>query len=167
MTASTDLSRPRLADPDFRAVWRTGILTGIVRWLEFLAVGIFALDETGSAFLVALLALIRFAPLALFGVFIGALSDLMESAGLLRIGVVASGAVSALMTGLFVFDLASYGWVAAATFTAGIFWASDIPVRRRLLGEIAGLERLGPAMALDTATSNGTRLLGPLIGGLA
>ncbi len=155
------------SDRQFMSVWLAGIVLGIVRWMEFLAVGIFAFDVTGSAFLVALLALLRFAPLALFGVFIGALSDLMDSARLLRIGLAIAFILALIMTGLFVAGVAAYWHVAMATFAAGILFASDLPLRRKLIGDIAGLDRLAEAMSIDTATSNGTRMIGPLIGGLA
>jgi len=158
---------PLLADSQFRAVWLSGIVIGIVRWLEFLAVGIFAYDVTGSAFLVALLALLRFLPLALFGIFMGALADISDNAKLLRVGFALAGVVSVVMTGLFVFEIATYWHVALAVFASGTLWATDLPVRRKLIGEIAGLDRLAEAMAIDTATSNGTRMVGPLIGGLA
>ena len=57
----TDIKTPAgslFSDRRFIAVWTVGILVSVVRWLEFLAVGIFAYDVTGSAFLVALLALL-------------------------------------------------------------------------------------------------------------
>ena len=41
-----------------------------------------------------------------------------------------------------------------------------MPVRRRLVGDAAGTDRLGPAMALDNATNNATRLVGRLMGGI-
>ena len=41
-----------------------------------------------------------------------------------------------------------------------------MPVRRRILGDAAGKDRLVPAMSLDSATSNATRMLGPLLGGV-
>ena len=152
--------------PQFIAVWTVGILIGIVRWLEFLAVGIFAYDVTNSAFLVALLALLRFLPLALFGSYIGALSDLFDSARLLIIGLTMAAIVSLIMTGLFIFNAAEYWQVAIAVFLSGVFWASDQPLRRKIIGEIAGITRIGEAMATDAATSNGSRLIGPLLGGV-
>ena len=139
----------------FIAVWTVGILIGIVRWLEFLAVGIFAYDVTNSAFLVALLALLRFLPLALFGSYIGALSDLFDSARLLIIGLTMAAIVSLIMTGLFIFNAAEYWQVSIAVFLSGVLWASDQPLRRKIIGEIAGMKRIGQAMATDTATSNG------------
>jgi predicted MFS family arabinose efflux permease len=47
-----------------------------------------------------------------------------------------------------------------------MFWASEFPVRRIMLGEIAGTLRLSRAMALESATSNATRMIGPVLGGL-
>lgn len=159
--------QPLFKDANFRAVWLAGILTGVVRWLEFLAVGIYAFDVTGSAFLTALLALLRFLPLALFGVVIGSLADLLDTVKLLRVVILVGAFVSAIITVLFLIDLVSFWHVAVATFISGVVWASDLPLRRKLIGEIAGAERIGAAMAIDTATSNnGSRLLGPLIGGI-
>ena len=62
MTLKDPESQSLFEDTDFRAVWSAGILIGVVRWVEFLGVGIYAFDSTGSAFLTALLALLRFLP---------------------------------------------------------------------------------------------------------
>ncbi|GIS90478.1 MAG: hypothetical protein CM1200mP20_05190 [Pseudomonadota bacterium] len=39
----------------------------------------------------------------------------------------------------------------------GTLFSADFSVRRMLLGEVAGLSRLGAAMGLDSATNNATR----------
>ncbi len=153
-------------DPRFLRVWSVGCLTGIVRWLELLAFGLYAFDVTGSPVLVALLALLRFAPLALFGVFVGALADLLDARKLLLAGLVGIVVVNAGMVLLMVFNLAGYWHVAVATFLSGMFWSGDMPLRRRMIGELVPFERLAEAMSLDNATSNGTRMLGPLVGGV-
>ena len=41
-----------------------------------------------------------------------------------------------------------------------------MPLRRKMIGEIAGPERLARAMSFDYATSTGTRMIGPLMGGV-
>ncbi|MDH3663144.1 MAG: MFS transporter, partial [Alphaproteobacteria bacterium] len=56
--------------------------------------------------------------------------------------------------------------VGFSAFLNGTFWAAEFSVRRSMLGEIAGSARLGPAMALESSTSNATRMLGPAMGGL-
>ena len=154
-----------IGDPEFRALGGASVLLAVARWLEFLAVGIFALDATGSAFLVALLALLRFFPLALFGVFLGALGDMADSRRLISVAIAAMAAVSLALAGLFIAGAAEYWHVAGVTVLAGTFWAADMSLRRKLVGDIAGPDRLGAAMAFDNAVNNGARLVGPVIGG--
>ena len=122
MPANKRHIRSLFVDTQFRAISGVSILVGIARWLEFLAIGIYALDETGSAFLVALLALFRLSPLALFGVFIGSLADHIDTSRLLRVGIVLMAILSILMTVLFVFEFGSYYLVAVATFFSGVCW---------------------------------------------
>ncbi len=160
-------SEPSLfSNPQFVRVWTVGCLTGVVRWLELLAFGLYAFDVTASPVLVALLALLRFAPLALFGVFVGAVADLIDARKLLIAALIAISLVNGTMLALFLLDLALYWHVAVAAFLSGVFWSGDLPLRRRMIGELVPFERLAEAMALDNATSNGTRMIGPLIGGV-
>jgi MFS family permease len=152
--------------PDYRRVWLAGLLTGIGRWLEMLALGIYAFEVTRSPFLVALLVIARMLPLALFGPFVGALADRMDPRRLLFVSITLILLVAVVMLVLFLTGIAGYWHVAAAAFLSGALWTTDMPLRRRILGDVAGPARLGPAMALDSATNNGTRMLGPLVGGL-
>lgn len=152
-------------DSEFVKIWTVGLLTGVVRWLELLAFGIYGYDATGSAGLVALLVVLRFLPLALFGVFLGALSDLFSPRKLMIAGLVVVMSTSAIMFALFWAGRAEFWHVAVAAFISGAFWASDFPFRRKMIGDRVAPELLSRSMALDNATSNGTRALGPLIGG--
>jgi MFS family permease len=63
-------------------------------------------------------------------------------------------------------DLIQLWHLAVGSFLNGIFWATEMPTRRTLLGEIAGPDRLGSAMGFDSVTNNGTRMLGPILGGV-
>ena len=45
------------AAPGFFRLWLIGLLTGIARWLEMLAIGVYVYDITGSALQVALFAI--------------------------------------------------------------------------------------------------------------
>ena len=71
------LLRPylRLIDaPDFWRLWVVGLSVFGVRWLEMLAVAVFAYEHTHSPFVVAALTMLRILPMALFGALIGALA---------------------------------------------------------------------------------------------
>src|SRR4029077_9558026 len=48
---------------------------------------------------------------------------------------------------------------------AGIAWAGELAVRRRMIGEVVAPDRIGAAVALDSLTNSVARVLGPLCGG--
>ena len=64
-------TRLLFAQADYRRIWAIGGLTGVARWLEFVALAIFAYEITHSPELVALLAVLRMVPYVLLGFFMG------------------------------------------------------------------------------------------------
>lgn len=155
-----------MREPAFRRIWMVGLLGGVARWLEMLVVGIYAIETTDSPFLVALLILLRMAPFAVFGPFVGAFADRLPPRPCLAAAFAMGALVAATVLVLFLLDLDAYWVVAVSSTVSGLLWTTDMPLRRRMLGDIAGAERLAPAMGIDSATGNGTRTLGPLLGGL-
>ena len=100
--------------PDYRRLWSIGAGVGLARWLEFLALAIFAFELTGSAQLVALLAIARMAPYVAFGFLVGALADLFDRRRLLILSFL-GGAVTAVVMALLAFSgNAGYGAVIIA-----------------------------------------------------
>src|SRR5215203_1180401 len=65
-------------EPDFWRLWVCGLVMFIVRWIEQIAVAVFVYQETSSAFLVAMMTMLRMAPLGIFGAILGALADRIE-----------------------------------------------------------------------------------------
>ena len=89
-------------DPNYRRLWATGALSGVSRWLEFIALGIYAFELTRSPPAVALLAVLRMLPYVAFGFFIGALADRFDRRWLLIIAtfvVFATAATMAVLIG--------------------------------------------------------------------
>ena len=165
-TPTRTAGHPLLTDGSFLSLWLSGSLAGVLRWLELLAISIFVLERTGSPFLVALLTFLRMAPLFLCGIPAGALADRYDRRRLLIIGLVVLALASAILAALAGSGRIALWQIALGTFLNGVFWSSDFPVRRTMLGEIAGAERLSRAMALESATNNATRMLGPALGGV-
>lgn len=154
-----------LANRDFRRLWMVGFVISAVRWLEMLAVGVFVYEQTGSAFDVALMTLLRMLPLALFGAVIGALAERVERRGAL-IGVVLLMLATSLTLAMLAYAGILALWhLALASFVNGIAWAADNPVRRVMIGEVVGSEQMGSAMSLDVGGNNASRMLGPILGG--
>lgn len=154
-----------LAVPDFRRLWLVGLFISIARWLEMLVVAVFVFQQTGSAFLVAAMTMLRVAPLGLFGALLGVLADRVPRRRAL-LGVLA-------LQGFAVGSMAlpaAYGtlavWqVALACFIGGIGWATDNSVRRMMIGGAVGSARMGSAMSLDVLANNASRIAGPVFGG--
>ena len=143
-----------------------GLASSIVRWLEMLALALYAYQLTGSAFVVAMLTMLRLLPMGLFGALIGAAAERVDRRRVLVL-VISTAMVVTLTLAI----LASLGaiqvWhLAVASFINGIAWAADHPVRRMMIGDAVGAERIGSALSVDTATNNGTRVAGPMLSGL-
>jgi MFS family permease len=152
-------------DRTYRRIWLVGACGNVAIWLEMLVVGIFAFDATRSPVLVALLVVLRLLPLAIFGPLIGTFADRAPPRLMLLVTLSTAAVVSAAAFALFLAGHTQYALLAASSFASGMVWSTEMPLRRRILGDIAGPERLATAMGLDSATSNVTRTLGPLLGG--
>jgi len=155
-----------IREPDFRRLWLVGVVVFAVRWLEMLAVAVFAYQRTGSPFIVALLTMLRMLPMALFGALVGAVAERLERRTALIL-VILSMLLSSLTLALLAWaDVLEVWHVALASFVNGISWTTDNPVRRTMIGEVVGSERMSAAMSIDVGANNASRMLGPTLGGL-
>src|SRR5262250_3133371 len=161
---STD-TRRLFATPDYRRLWAIGGLTGVARWLEFVAIAIFAYELTRSPELVALLAVLRMVPYMLLGFLVGAVADAIDRKRLLVASFTLMLFASATMLVVTATGAATYGAAAAIVMVSGAFWTTDMPVRRRLLVDAVRAESVPAALGFDNATMYATRALGPLLGG--
>lgn len=152
--------------PDFRRLWLVGFVICIVRWLEMLALALFAYQITGSAFVVAMLTMVRLLPMALFGAIIGAAAERFDRRRALTLVVMISIATSFALAVLASLDAIQVWHLVVASFINGVGWAADHPVRRMMIGDVVGAHRIGPGLSIDTATNNGCRIIGPMLSGL-
>ncbi len=154
------------ADRAFRQIWLVGALSGIARWLEMLAVGVFVFDVTGSPFLVAFMLFLRMLPMAILGAMIGVMAERIPLRSVLLFGLAVMFLTSAVLAVLAWADRIEVWHLGFGAVLSGTFWVTDQPVRRNMLGIIGGPARAAQAMSLDAATGSITRALGPAIGGL-
>jgi MFS family permease len=154
------------SDANYRRIWLTGMASGVCRWLEMLAVGVYAFETTGSPFLVALLVILRLLPLVLLGSVVGTLADRLSPRRFMVVGMAIGALASGTISILLFLGLAGYKTVAVGAVAAGFVWTLDMPLRRRMIGDLAGKERLVTALSFDSATNHSTRAFGPLLGGI-
>lgn len=165
-TAGGGAYRALLADDRFTRIWLVGGIAGTLRWLEMLAVGVFTFQVTGSPAMVAVMTFMRLGPMLLVGLPVGALAERYDRKRLIQIGLAVLLVLNLGLALLALTDRLTLWLVALGAFANGTYFTGEFPVRRTMMGEIVGPARLAPAMALESMTSNATRALGPILGGV-
>ena len=140
-------------------------LTGT--WMQTVAQDWLVLDLSGnSAFALSLVVALQFAPVLMFSLYGGLLADRFDKRRLL-LAVQTVMAVLALVLGVLVMSGAVRLWhVYALAFLLGVTNALDTPVRQAFVSELVGHELLPNAVALNSATFNSARIVGPAVAGL-
>jgi MFS family permease len=141
------------------------MLGGFIRWTELLIVGVYTQQQTQSPFIVAVMLFTNAIPGPLFGALVGALAERVSRKRLLVGGFIALTIVYTVLAVLAFTGRIALWHVAIGTFLNGTVWTTEYPVRRTMLGEIAGLPRAATALSLDLATGTAMLFLGPLLGG--
>ncbi len=159
-------TRTLFANADFLRLWGVGFIVFLVRWLEMLAISLFVYRATGSAFAVTAMVMLRMLPMGLFGAVMGSLAERVEAKSALVFIIVASMATSAVLALLAWTGQLAVWHLGVASFVNGIAWAADNPVRRMMIGQVVGSDRMGPAMSADVGSNNASRMLGPLLAGV-
>jgi MFS family permease len=152
--------------PDFWRLWSVGLVVFTVRWLETVAVGVFVYQHSHSAFLVAMMTMLRLLPMGLFGAFIGAWAEKIERRITLIVVVLLMLTTSTSLALLAHTGHLAIWHLAAASFLNGLGWATDNPVRRVMIGDVVGGSQMSTAMSLDVGANNASRMVGPTVGGL-
>ncbi len=151
---------------DFWRLWFVGLVVFVVRWVETVAVGVFVYQHTDSAFLVAMMTMLRLLPMGLFGAFLGAIAERTERRTTLILVTAGTLLTSLILATLAHLHMLEVWHLAVASFINGIGWATDNPVRRVMIGEAVGSPQMSKAMSLDVGANNASRMIGPTIGGL-
>ena len=159
--------RELLRSPDFLRLWLVGAFANAMRWLELLASGLFAWEVTHSAFVVTVVVALRQIPQLLFGAFAGALSEALNRKLIFMLALVVPAVISTLLATLAFTGHLEVWHVALGNLVSGTMWSTEMSTRRRMVGEVAGPNRIVNAIALDSVTSAATRAVGPLLGGVA
>jgi MFS family permease len=166
-TESRPAVRELLREPDFLRLWLVGAVANSMRWLEMLVSGLFAYEITGSALAVTGVVAARQLPQLFFGAFAGAVSEAVDRKLILMLTLIVPAVISTVLATLATTGHLELWHVALGNLAAGTMGATEMPTRRRMVGEAAGHHRIAQAIALDSSTGAATRMIGPLLGGIA
>ncbi|MDL4772693.1 MULTISPECIES: MFS transporter [Thermomonosporaceae] len=109
---------------------------------------------------------LQFLPLLLFGLWGGVIADRYPKRRVLMITQVAMGALALILGVLAITGSAQVWHVYILAFGLGLATVVDNPTRQSFVVEMVGKRDLPNAIALNSATFNGARLLGPAVAGV-
>jgi MFS family permease len=157
-------TRP-LSNPAFRRLWSANIVTVIGAQLTVVAVPAQIYAITGSSAYVGLTGLFGLVPLVVFGLWGGALADVMDRRTLLivsTLGLIATSAAFWLQAALGSGDV----WLLLGLFAVQqAFFGVNQPTRSAILPKLLPDEQLPAANALNMTVMMAGAIAGPLVGG--
>lgn len=151
-----------IANPSYRRLWGIGLASTTMRWMETVALGIYVFELTGSPFWVAIVGFLRMVPMLLLGPTIGLIADRANRKILLGSTMAVLSVVYVVMGLLVVTGLIELWHICVGATLAGVMWSTDFPVRRAMISDTVGAHGITTAIGMDMATSNFSRVIGPL-----
>ena len=135
-------------------------------WMQNIALAWLVVELTHSPIALGILALCRFGPFTVFGLFAGALADRFDNRRLMMTTQAAALLVSIALAVLTLTDSATVGAAYALAFLGGTTFVFDSPGRHALTFQLVGREELANAVALNASLFNASRTVGPAIAGV-
>jgi len=155
-----------LAVRDFRYLWGGSLCSSFAMNIQLVARGYLIYEMTHSAGKLAWVTLAFMLPQALLSVVGGALADRLPKKALM-IGAQSLNCAAAVLMAAIVFSGVVQFWhfIALGVFN-GTLLALSMPSRQSIIPEIVGQARLPNAIALNSASMNLSRILGPALSGV-
>lgn len=155
--------------PAYRLWFAGALVANVGTWMQRIAQDWLVLTDLSndSGMAVGLVTALQFLPALLLGPYAGVLADRLPRRAML---VVTQSLMGLLALGLGVLTLTGQAqmWqVLAFAFGLGIVSALDNPVRQTFVAELVPAHTLPNAVALNSASFNAARLIGPGVAGLA
>lgn len=134
-------------------------------WVQRVAIGWLTWELTHSTAWLGGIALAEALPMLALGLIAGTVVDRMDYLKLLRITQATSLLYSAVLAGLVFAGLMTIWWMLAISILRGATLAFQRPSRMSLVFSLIGRDLLPTGLALNSMVFNGSRFVGPAIGG--
>lgn len=155
-----------LRHKNFR-LWFFGQLTSLVgTWMQTIAQNWLVYQLTGSAWDLGLLNFVGAIPLVPLTLHAGAIADRFSKRRIIFLTQVSMMILAFVLAILCATGMVRLWHVLALAFLLGAAQAIDIPARQAFVIELVGREDLANAIALNSGTFHGARVIGPAIAGI-
>jgi MFS family permease len=148
---------------NFRLFWMGHTLSLVGSWMQSMSLAWLALELTGNAFLVGLVAVSTSAPIVVFSLYAGVLVDRSHKLALLRTMQTLFVIEATLLWFLTWSGRVTIEWILGLAFFGGTIAAIEIPTRQSMVIELVGRDSLREAIALNSSGFNLARILGPAL----
>lgn len=133
-------------------------------WVQNVALGLYVYQITGSKQALGTVGLASGLPITVLLLFGGAIADRLDRRRLLLI-TQSLYALSAFVLAALVAFRAAHVWhIVAISFLNGLIFAVDGPARQAMVYDLVGPDDLATGVALQSASFNVARVLGPAVG---
>lgn len=134
-------------------------------WVRITAMGYLVYDLTGDPFKLGMMSFAQAAPELIFGPIAGALIDRIDRRRVLVVVQFTYIAMMLLLVALITTGLVQYWQLLIIGIIVGTATAFDWPARLSIVPSLVERRHLQSAVALNAAAFNGSRVIGPSIGG--
>ena len=157
-----------LAGVNYRIWFAGALISNVGTWMQRTAQDWFVLTELtdNDAAAVGVTMALQFGPALIIGPLAGIIADRMPGRRLLAITQVAQALLALALGLIIVIGIAELWMVYLLALGLGIATAVDAPARQTFVGELVGTADLPNAVALNSASFNTARLIGPAAAGL-
>ena len=151
---------------DFRLLLGSGLIVYASNMMEMVVLGWLINDMTHSVGSVTLGAFLRFGPVLPMSLVAGTLADRFDRRKILIWNQLGNIVTIGIMAMLLLSGSIELWQIYAMAPVRGVFFALELPVRRALVMDLVGQERITNAFALDATTLMAGSILGPFASGL-
>lgn len=158
---------PAISSRNYRWYLTGQLVTASGTWMQRIAQDWLVLDITGgNATALGLATALQFIPFVLITPFAGVLADRFSRRRIMQVTATVGAITATTLAAIVISGHATVGWVYALAFVLGAAAAVDNPARQAMVARTVPPEHLANAIALNSATFNLSRILGPSLGGV-
>lgn len=158
-------ARDALAVPEFRRLYLGTTLSNTGRWMQTAALGVLGWELTESSAFIGAIVFSQLLPLGILSLIGGSLADTVDRRLLLFVCQAWQMVWTFVLAALLIDGHIDPAVLLGIVFVIGLGQGLYAPALTSVIPSIAGERNLSAAIALNSMQTNGTRIVGPAIGG--
>jgi len=159
-------SMAALRQPVFRRVYVGAFFSNIGTWMQNVVLGALAYDLTRSSTFVGVVLFAQLGPMLFFSIVGGMLADTFDRRKLLMVVSATQALLALVLAAIVAVDDPNRWAMVGVVFLIGLGQSVFGPTYSAVLPDLVGPGNLAGAISLNSTQMNGSRVIGPAIGGL-